>query len=127
MLGAFLFFIPRIYWDEKPVGSGELLSNSMGLFYDNISMSLIGELYINFWYFGVFFGAVILGLLLSYFDDINSESDFINTNPSSHISYLLMVPILLILLRGDLLSSLSFCIGILISVRMWLLISSKVF
>lgn len=69
-VGAVLFFIPRSIWEGKPRGAGAYAASIINLgyadrFYTSASypISAPAELYLNFWFFGVFFGGVLTGLI----------------------------------------------------------------
>lgn len=68
-LGAFLFFIPRSIWPNKPVGTGFLLADKAGLSFNNISMPFIAELYLDFALIGMIIGVVLLGIIYRIIDD----------------------------------------------------------
>ncbi|MFH4484117.1 hypothetical protein WMQ53_23575 [Vibrio diabolicus] len=56
-LGLLGFFIPRSIWQTKPEVFGNLIGKE--LYYggyagtDNLSMFFVGDLFADFWYFGV--------------------------------------------------------------------------
>ena len=63
LLGPMLFFIPRIYWESKPIGSGHFVANIFELPFTNISSNIYAEAYINF---GVI-GCIVFSIALGYF------------------------------------------------------------
>lgn len=118
ILGAVFFFIPRSLWVTKPVGSGFLLAKQAGLYFDNISMPLVSELYLDFSYFGVFIGILLLGLIYRQIDDkidviknMNSLSVIIKM-----IAYTEFCCLQFYLLRGNLLGAFAFSSSIMLSV-----------
>lgn len=113
-LGAMLFFIPRVYWESKPIGSGEMIADELGLTFNNISMSLPGEFYINFHLFGVLLMSFFFGNLLA-----NVDKALISPRAPARIYAILFVPLVFIVMRGDLFTSISYSLGILISVFVW--------
>lgn len=110
-LGAILFFIPREIWASKPIGSAQEISALSDLSLDNVSMPLIGELYLNFWYVGVFFGAVIMGLVIRYIEP-NNRSKHNYVISIRWIFYFQSVGLLFFLLRGSLLSAFAYSASI---------------
>lgn len=113
-LGVILFFIPRFLWSSKPVGSGQMVAESMGFEFTNVSMPFIGEAYINFGILGIIIFSFLLGKLMSNLDTIfvllhekrNKHKIYI-----LEIVYPLLIGFLFFILRGDLLSSFSFTSG----------------
>lgn len=117
IIGAVLFFIPRIFWPTKPIGLGQFLAEKNDLVFTNISMPLIGEFYYAFDVYGVVIGYLFIGVLFSLLDQAN------NKNPSP--IYLALVPMMMILLRGDLFTGISFFTGMLLSIKIWGHITKK--
>jgi hypothetical protein len=130
LIGAILFFIPRHLWPTKPTGSGEYLSdnyisNYFEIYFTNIATPLISEIIINTHY-------LIAPLLMYLVGKICAKIDFTfknNINITKRINYvtgkvyvtylMLFYPVSLgaffFMLRGDLMTSLSFIVGLLIS------------
>lgn len=118
LLGNVLFFIPRSLWNSKPLGSGVMLANELNWPFTNVSCSYIGEGYINFGIMGVFAFACILGFLSKIGDVKYRETIFNNDSTIKFIEiiYPFTLGFLFFILRGDLLSSLSYYIGFLMPV-----------
>ena len=110
--GALLFFIPRSIWNEKPVGSGKLLSDLNNYENWNISMPFIAEGYINFGILGSMSFMFILGILLSNFDRIIWKLKRLNQNNLIIILYYLFFGNIFYLMRGDLMTSISYIFSI---------------
>lgn len=118
LLGSILFFIPRAIWTLKPIGSGAMIATSLGWQFTNVSCPYIGEGYINFGILGVIIFAIILALITKFADlkyfyekrSKNKEITFIE------IIYPFSIGFLFFMLRGDLLSSLSYFIGFMIPI-----------
>lgn len=106
LLGALLFFVPRAFWPEKPVGSGYQLADQLGYIFNNISMPFLGEGYVNFGFIGVFLFTIALGYLIRHLDQKFSigKNKFDQVNFSTSI-YFYLIGSLFFILRGDLLSS----------------------
>ena len=104
LLGALLFFVPRQIWSSKPVGSGNYISEMLGLTFKNISCPLVAESYINFGVIGVILFALVLGFL---FRKIDNTFWMYVKGKFSYISllYFYLLPYTLFLCRGDLMST----------------------
>jgi oligosaccharide repeat unit polymerase len=118
ILGAIFFFIPRSIWVTKPVGSGFLLAKQAGLSFDNISMPLVSELYLDFSFIGVFIGILLLGFFYRRIDDkmaaINSMGSL--SAIIKMIAYTEFCCLQFYLLRGNLLGAFAFSSSIMASV-----------
>jgi O-antigen ligase len=115
LMGAIFFFVPRSLWEEKPIGSGAALAQLQEYHFANISMPFLGEGYVNFGVLGVLFFMFFLGLLVGNFDKLAWK---IMKTTKHHIIlyyYYIVFGILFFLLRGDLLSSFAYFVGITIS------------
>lgn len=66
LLSAFLFFVPRKVWPDKPITTGQLvgehLIDNYGFNFSNLSNPMVSEGYINFGVVGV----ILLALALAY-------------------------------------------------------------
>ena len=121
LLGVIFFFIPRVIWLEKPVGSGTYVSELNNLEFGNISLNYYGEAFINFGYLGVLLFTLILGLVIRRMELLDLKVLISRRKLNIFIIiYLIMIPYIFFILRGDLLSSVSYlasmCIAILITV-----------
>jgi len=127
LLGAIFFFIPRIVWPNKPIGSGDFLLYEYILNYTdsinaNISSPLLAEMIINFSYFlgpvTFFIFGWLAGLLdYKYKLERSAFSKIRLKKRGCYISFtLIYYPIFLscflFVLRGDLQSSISFMSGL---------------
>ena len=71
IVSILLFPIPRGIYADKPVGSGPILANAFQLgswdlekgWTTGVTATIVGELYLNFWWPGVVFGAMLMGYL----------------------------------------------------------------
>lgn len=115
LLGSILFFVPRNIWPTKPIGSGAFLGEDyFGWNFTNVSMPYIGEGYINFGVIGVVLFSILLSISTSKLD---YKYEQITLNPSSNeikvisVVYPLLIGFIFFIMRGDLLSTLSFTIG----------------
>lgn len=113
LLGSFFFFIPRIFWESKPVGSGSLIAAEDNLVYANISMPFFAEGFINFGIAGVYLFTSLLAITVSYFD--NKYWSPSGQNKKSIVFYYLSFGLIFFMMRGDLLSSTAFFFGVYLS------------
>lgn len=118
LLGNILFFIPRQIWPNKPIGSGAFIASKLGWNFTNVSCPYIGEGYINFGILGVIVFAMLLSIISKFADESyarleKSKGEYISF---IEIVYPFSIGFLFFILRGDLLSSLSFYIGFMVPV-----------
>jgi hypothetical protein len=122
LVGVLLFFVPREIWPSKPIGSGHFLAEKLNLSFSNISMNYFGEGYMNFGFIGIF----IFTILLSY---INASLDQLywkdNKSAYLNICYPFMIGMLFFALRGDLMSSFAYSVGLLLSIYFVLKLITK--
>jgi oligosaccharide repeat unit polymerase len=117
LLGPLLFYLPRTIWTDKPIGSGEFLSERIGLSFGNISASFLTEGYVNFGILGVIIFGCALGSLTGKLDSHYWESSLEKKSIKMRVKYLYFVPATIFIMRGDLLSSISSLLGIIIAVE----------
>lgn len=112
-LGSLFFFIPRSMWPEKPMGSGIFIGEYFGWEFTNVSMPYIGEGYINFGLFGIVLFSVLLAFITSKLDYNYEEMVERSYKKVSLISIVhpMLIGYVFFIMRGDLLSSLSYAIG----------------
>lgn len=112
LMGSMLFFIPRQIWIEKPKGSATTLINNFNLEYanKNISMPLMAEGYVNFGLVGIVFFMILSGSLLSNLDRVAWKIKKIKENCLFLYYYYFLFGLIFFLMRGELISSLSFLI-----------------
>lgn len=108
LLGPLLFFVPRVVWTEKPIGSGHYMANLFNLDFTNISSNIYAEGYINFGLFGIFLFAALLGYLCGYLSR-QLKNDKLHPRKKFLIYYTCFY--LFYILRGDLMSSFAYLIG----------------
>ncbi|MFT5852184.1 MAG: hypothetical protein ACI87J_002160 [Colwellia sp.] len=112
LLGVIGFAVPRIFWSDKPIGSGAFLAKQEGLFFETISMPLIAEGYLNFGMLGVIMFVFIFGYFAGSLDSfyqnlrIKKEKHFILP------IYFIFIGLSLLVLRGDLLSSFAYTVSL---------------
>ena len=121
LLGVALFYLPRAMWPGKPVGSGAFVFSGQGYDFTNISSPVIAEGFINFGILGVVIFAIVVCSICCKIDyeACLFRSDNIRVLSRSPFRYNLqyvyymLVGYYYIILRGDLLSSISNLSGIL--------------
>ena len=112
LLGALLFFVPRAFWQEKPVGSGYQLAENLGYRFNNISMPFLGEGYVNFGIIGFMLFSISAGFSMARLDKTFSGILSAKRVYSYEAAiYLYLIGALFFFLRGDLLSSFSFTLA----------------
>lgn len=116
LLGSIFFFIPRTFWPNKPVGSGYFLATNFGWKFKNVSSPFIAEGYINFGIVGVIFFAISLAFTNAWLNTKYSSLILQNSKDVTLIEvlYPFMLGFLFFIMRGDLLSSLSYTIAFII-------------
>ena len=65
LLGALFFWVPRVFWPGKPVGSGQFVAEHIGYDFTNLSSPLWAEAYINAGLIGVVAILLLFGLVTS--------------------------------------------------------------
>ena len=124
LFGSLLFFVPRSLWPDKPTGTGDLLARDYLDSQDgNIAMPLVAEFYVNFDLIGVlvfmYFVAYINAVLDRRFKAVLKLQRFPDsagdgqqaTFASYWVSYCVLLGVYLFILRGDLISGVSFLLG----------------
>jgi oligosaccharide repeat unit polymerase len=72
--------IPRVFWPGKPVDSGFDLPTAVGLKNVSLSMSIIGEWYLSFGWFGVILGGWLHGRLARTANELRIDERY-RANP----------------------------------------------
>jgi hypothetical protein len=98
---AFIYYIPRRIWENKPYGSGWIATQiwfSETNPVSNVSPLPIGEIYMNFGIPGVLFGFFVIGRL------VRIANTYLRQNPHNVViwlAYFIVIPDLLGQWRGD--------------------------
>lgn len=109
LLSATLFFVPRQFWAEKAVGSGAYLARVEHMTFENLSSNFFAEGYVNFGFIGIVLFLLLIAFITSYFDTLK------NLNKKKwKVLYLQCLFLFVIILRGDLMSSLSLTVSFVI-------------
>lgn len=114
LLGALLFFVPRRIWPNKPIGSGAFVAGFSPGSFSNISMPYFGEGYVNFGYLGVLFFTLVISYISAKMDKAfwkKSKNEFVLDDGY----FLIMVGSFTFILRGDLMSSIAYTSGFLLT------------
>jgi len=118
-LGGALFFVPRSFWEEKPISSGSEVMreyykyNNPYIDFDNVSAPLVGEFYFAFSWFGLILGAILIAVLsgiLDYSFKYMKDRNHI-VLPFFQLFYIPIVGLFLFVMRGSLLNGVSFIMG----------------
>lgn len=116
LLGVLLFFIPRSIWPTKPVGSGAYFADISDFSFTNISANYFAEGYINFGFIGIFIFLILLAYLTAKLDKIYWTKMVFMRNTSFSVVYYVLLGMLFFVLRGDLMSSFAYTMGIFFSI-----------
>lgn len=112
LLGPITFWIPRSLWPDKPWGTGYTIFSNLGELFTNVSAPFVAEFYINFGILGVIFLCFLVGILFHTIDDvywINKGQGFLS------LIYPFIALLVIFICRGDLMSSISFMLGVVLS------------
>lgn len=119
LLGGLLFWIPREWWPDKPIGTGGLIIAELhGATFTNVSSPFLEEGYINFSVPGILLYSIFLGRVMGQMD--TKRKWLMRRLPERWppktdiylVFYPLMVGFLLFALRGDFMSSFSYISGV---------------
>ena len=138
-LSAVFFWVPRSIWPDKGIGSGDFIAlehiaKTEFVDFANFSMPLVGEAYLNFGMLGVCFLIFLVGWLCGKEDGRfhtvrKFETSMAVKKPFEPLwlwRYGALLGIFLFVCRGDLLSGLSFCVGILLALACsWLMLHGR--
>ena len=116
LLGVLLFWVPRTIWPSKPIGSGHYIAEELSMSFHNISANFFAEGYINFGFLGIILFVVFLAWFTARMDNIYWEVVHEKQNNFFRVIYYLMLGMLFFIMRGDLLSSFAFTVGIILSI-----------
>ncbi|MGN0228867.1 MAG: hypothetical protein ACI4BH_03565 [Muribaculaceae bacterium] len=115
LVGALLFWLPRSIWAAKPISSGYYVAHTTGLAWDDLSMPIWGEGYINFGYFGVIIFTIAFAALLAGLDSKYWCITVKRLKDLNAISYFVMLGMLMFILRGSLISALAYTVALLLA------------
>ena len=118
LVGALLFWLPRSIWPAKPISSGYYVAHATGLSWDDLSMPIWGEGYINFGYFGVIIFTIAFAMLLAKLDSKFWSITVKCPKDLNAISYYILIGMLMFILRGSLISALAYTVAIMLAFYM---------
>ena len=114
LIGNLLFFVPRSFWPEKPVGSGAFMVGSEfgSSTFSNVSCAAPCEGLINFGLLGVIVLAAVLGIVLGYMDKKQTCVRSLGERPRAFtLFYAFFIGHVFFITRGDLLSPLAIIVS----------------
>ena len=115
LLGSLLFFIPRSYWPNKPISTGELIGDYLMsfnyLWFNNISATFVAEAWIDFGIVGIILFSFLLSLLVK-----KANIYFLTDNSFHYIFGLYSTFFVFFLMRGALLPAVAYLTGAVISI-----------
>lgn len=114
LLTTIFFFIPRTIWASKGIGSGAYLAEKLNFNFNNISCNYFAEGFINFGFLGILFFLFIISYINARMDKLYWTVVLYKKNNLKNIYYY-SLGIQFFILRGDLLSSIAYATGIIIS------------
>lgn len=101
-LGVLLFFVPRGLWPSKPIDTGEIVSVSLGYWYNNVACPLPAEALMGFGLIGPLLVFGSLGYVVSRIE-ISAALPIEGTpNLPSFVLYTILMGFIVIILRGAL-------------------------
>lgn len=124
LLGALLFFVPRAIWPTKPIGSGAELVRQMHGHFSNVSMPYFAEGYVNLGYLGILVFVVFLAWLCAKLDALY----WYKWKPCKSVScgyYLILLGAMVFIMRGDLMSSFAYTLGIMASYTICVMLTTS--
>ncbi|MCW0196975.1 hypothetical protein [Sphingopyxis sp.] len=110
ILGSILFFVPRDFWSDKPVSSGEMLGEYLlsyyNLWFTNISFSYPAEGYVDFGVLGIAVYSAILALYSKRLDWFAVNGTIVERISATYFAFYLFF-----VLRGPLLPAVAYGVG----------------
>jgi hypothetical protein len=103
--GVLLFWIPRSYWPDKPVDTGEFLAEYRGYTFENLSAPIWSELFINGGWIVLVLGMLALGVFMRLRDDRAITAKLLGQQPP--VLSVILPFYMFILLRGSLLQAMA--------------------
>jgi len=116
LLGVFLFWIPREFWQGKPIGTAAQVAEDVGGGANtNIAAPLQAEAMMNFGWIGIPLFAGVFGMMLGYLDAMyySRRVDRGQATPRViDLIYVFWLGLMFFITRGDLMSSFAYTVGI---------------
>ncbi len=112
LIGTLLFFVPRSIWQDKPISSGHYYSEQLGANLNNVAVNYFAEGYINFGYLGIVIFVLFLAYYCAIMDTTYWKYNCFDNKNGFTILYFISFGLLFFILRGDLMSSFAYSIGL---------------
>lgn len=119
LMGTILFFVPRSVWPDKPIGSGAWLFQQLGRDFNNVACTFLAEGYINFGFAGGLIFTAFLALLVARFDGWYWQRQGQAHFTLPRLFYFVLIGMLFFILRGDLMSSVAYTVGLAVVFAFW--------
>lgn len=119
LMGVALFFVPRSVWPSKPVGSGAFLFDQLELGFNNVACTFLAEGYINFGIMGSLVFAAAMALLAARYDAWYWKRGGSARFSLPRLFYFVAIGMLFYVLRGDLMSSFAYTVGLGVVFAFW--------
>jgi len=114
ILGALLFWVPRVLWPGKPIGTGAMVTEDLGFAFTNLAPPITAEALVDFGLVGVPFLGAIFGFVLSRLDAAYwapGRQGLATSHRIIDAIYPFWLVCIVFLTRGDLFASLTFTVG----------------
>ena len=117
LLGVIFFWVPRVYWPDKPIGSGAYLADKINLIFNNVAANFFAEGYINWGLPGILLFVIVLAYITAKLDKLYWTDIIVSEKNNLYtITYVVLLGMLFFILRGDLLSSTAYTCGYLTAI-----------
>jgi hypothetical protein len=110
LVGVALFWVPRAWWEGKPLGSGRIVAEYLGFPNVNLSSPLPAEALINWGLLFVPVAALLFGAFLRRIDDLYWLSSGTAVRRID-LAYPLLLGMVFFVSRGDLMSGFAYTVG----------------
>jgi oligosaccharide repeat unit polymerase len=114
VVGILLFWVPRSLWDGKPQGTSFDFADFAGWDAHNISFTLPAEFYVDYGVWGIILGMFVVGTIYRGLDNVLTKPRTPGTVASyvAAISHFELSVLGLYLIRGSVLSSFAYTVGV---------------
>lgn len=113
LMGNTLFWVPRMFWYDKPLGSGQMVAEYFDMVNTNMAEPMTAEAFVNFGWLGIPIFAFGFARLFSYFDRRYWGKGQKNLTSVLGVTYPFLTALTIYFLRGDYLSGLSSSLSLL--------------
>jgi hypothetical protein len=112
LAGSILFWVPRSFWQNKPVNSGQYVAEGLRYSYTNLSCPLWAEAYINFGVMGViaifFIYGIVKERLQIIYDSLRTRTDALKSNNYLTVIIPFFAAYQIFALRGSLINAFAY-------------------